>query len=93
MSSSSNGYSTKAVSEKGAGRQGDCVPGIGDKLRKQLGIGPESRRGEGPEPLAALPQGIKGQHINLVKSSQCTVYKWDITECRLGRLDSFLSLL
>ena len=73
---SSNGYSTKAlaVSEKGAGRQGDCVPGIGDKLRKQLGIGPESRRVEGSEPLAALPQGIKGQHINLVKSSQCTVH-------------------
>ena len=75
MSSSSNGYSTElteAVSEEGAGRQGDCVPGIGDKLHKQLGIRPE----EGPEPLVELPQSIKGQHIE--KSSQCTVHKWDI---------------
>ena len=63
MSSSSNGYSTKPVSEKGAGGQGVCVPGIGDKFRKQLGIGPEPRREEGSEPLVALPQSIKGQHI------------------------------
>ena len=66
MSSSSNGYSTElteAVSEEGAGRQSDCVPGIGDKLHKQLGIRPESRREEGSELLVALPQSIKGQHI------------------------------
>ena len=66
MSSSSNGYSTElteAVSEEGAWRQSYCVPGIGDKLHKQLGIRPEPRREEESEPLAALPQGIKGQHI------------------------------